>query len=180
MPRGPADEEALNADIIALASRYGRYGYRRIAILLRDAGWAVNVKRIERIWRREGLKVPAKQPKKSRLWLNDGSCIRLRPERPNHIWSYDFVETRTHDGRKFRMLNFIDEFSRECLAIRIEAPPVSWTPDDFERKVSSCREPDSRTLRLSGSKSWPCIGPDAASTTSRRSSSLAPRPSTPG
>ena len=120
MPRGRADEEALTAEIIAPASRYGRYGYRRITALLREAGWAVNVKRIERIWRREGLKVPRKQPKKSRLWLNDGSCIRLRPERPNHVWSYDFVEARTHDGRKFRMLNLIEEFSRECLAIRID------------------------------------------------------------
>ena len=120
MPRGRTDEDALTADIIALASQYGRYGYRRIAILLRDAGWAVNMKRVERIWRREGLKVPSRQPKKSRLWLNDGSCIRLRPERPNHVWSYDFVESRTHDGRKLRMLNVIDEFTRECLAIRID------------------------------------------------------------
>lgn len=119
MPRGRADEEALTADIIALASRYGRYGYRRITALLWEAGWAVNVKRVERIWRREGLKVPAKQPKKRRLWLNDGSCVRLRPERPNHVWSYDFVEARAHDGRKFRMLNFIDEFTRECLVIRV-------------------------------------------------------------
>ncbi len=70
--------------------------------------------------RLEGLKVPGKQPKKGRLWLNDGSCLRLRPERPNHVWSYDFVEDRTHDGRKFRMLNVIDEFTRECLAIRID------------------------------------------------------------
>ena len=114
MPRGRADEDALTADIIALASQYGRYGYRRITALLREAGWAVNAKRVERIWRREGLKVPQKQPQKSRLWLNDGSCIRLRPERPNHVWSYDFVESRTHDGRKFRMLNLIDEFTREC------------------------------------------------------------------
>ncbi|WP_204114533.1 IS3 family transposase [Shimia biformata] len=120
VPQGRADEEVLTADIIALASQYGRYGYRRITALLREAGWAVNVKRVERIWRREGLKVPQKQPKKSRLWLNDGSCIRLRPERPNHVWSYDFVESRTHDGRKFRMLNLIDEFTRECLAIRID------------------------------------------------------------
>ena len=73
MPRGRPDEEALTADIIALASQYGRYGYRRITALLRDAGWVVNVKRVERIWRREGLKVPQKQPKRSRLWLNDGS-----------------------------------------------------------------------------------------------------------
>ena len=119
-PLGRADEEALIADIIALASEYGRYGYRRITALLREAGWAVNVKRVERIWRREGLKVPQKQPKKGRLWLNDGSCIRLRPEYPNHVWSYDFVESRTHDGRKFRMLNLIDEFTKECLAIRVD------------------------------------------------------------
>lgn len=119
-PQGRPDEEALTADIVRLASRYGRYGYRRITAMLRSEGWTVNAKRVERIWRREGLKVPQKQPKRSRLWLNDGSCIRLRPERPNHIWSYDFVEGRTHNGRKFRMLNIIDEFTRECLAIRID------------------------------------------------------------
>ncbi|MCP1167678.1 IS3 family transposase [Limimaricola litoreus] len=119
-PRGRADEDALTANIIALAGQFGRYGYRRITALLREAGWAVNVKRVERIWRREGLKVPQKQPKKGRLWLGDGSCIRLRPERPNRVWSYDFVESRTHDGRKFRMLNVVDEFTRECLAIRID------------------------------------------------------------
>mgnify|MGYP003336545894 FL=1 len=118
-PRGRADEEALTADIICLASRYGRYGYRRITAMLRHKGWRVNAKRVARIWRREGLKVPSKQPKRGRLWLNEGSCVRLRPEYPNHVWSYDFVEDRTHDGRKYRMLNIIDEFSRECLAIRI-------------------------------------------------------------
>lgn len=88
--------------------------------MLRSEGWAVNARRIERIWRWEGLKVPQKQPKRGRLWLNDGSCIRLRLEHPNHVWSYDFVEGRTHNGRKFRMLNIIDEFTRECLAIRID------------------------------------------------------------
>jgi transposase InsO family protein len=118
-PMTPDDEAALTADIVALAIQYGRYGYRRITAMLRQAGWMVNLKRVERIWRREGLKVPAKQPKKGRLWLNDGSCIRLRPEHPNHAWSYDFVEARTHDGRKVRMLNVIDEFTRECLAIRV-------------------------------------------------------------
>jgi putative transposase len=120
VPRGRDDEERLTADIIALARQYGRYGYRKIAELLRStAGWVVNDKRVERIWRREGLKVPAKQPKKGRLWLADGSCIRLRAERPNHVWSYDFVEDRTHEGRKYRMLNVIDEFTHECLAIRV-------------------------------------------------------------
>lgn len=115
-----ADDEApLTAAIIRLASQYGRYGYRRITALLRAQGWHVNHKRVERIWRREGLKVPAKQPKRGRLWLNDGSCIRLRPCWQNHVWAYDFVQARTHDGRAFRMLTVIDEFSRECLAIEV-------------------------------------------------------------
>ncbi len=119
IPTTPDDEAALKADIIALARQYGRYGYRRITALLRGAGWAVNKKRVERIWRCEGLKVPQRQPKRSRLWLNDGSCVRLRPERPNHVWSYDFVSDRTHDGRAFRMLCVIDEFTRESLTIRV-------------------------------------------------------------
>ncbi|MCJ2097539.1 IS3 family transposase, partial [Methylobacterium sp. E-046] len=119
VPRGRDDEEALTADLVALAETYGRYGYRKISALLKAAGWFVNDKRVERIWRREGLKVPAKQPKRGRIWDNDGSCIRLRPEHRNHVWSYDFVEARTHDGRKFRMLNVVDEFTHECLAIRV-------------------------------------------------------------
>jgi putative transposase len=102
---------------VRLASQYGRYGYRRIREMLVAEGWRVNVKRVYRIWRREGLKVPMKQPKRGRLWLNDGSCVRLRPERPNHVWSYDFVQDRTHDGRAFRMLVVLDEFTRRCLAI---------------------------------------------------------------
>ena len=119
VPRGREDEERLTADIIELARQYGRYGYRKVAGLLRQAGWIINDKRVERIWRREGLKVPHKQPKRGRLWLTNGSCIRLRPEQRNHVWSYDFVEDRTHDGRRYRMLNVLDEFSHECLAIRV-------------------------------------------------------------
>jgi putative transposase len=119
LPRTADDEAALTADIIELARRYGRYGYRRITALLRATGWQVNRKRVERIWRREGLKVPAKQPKRDRLWLADGSCLRLRPEHPNQVWAYDFVEDRTRDGRKFRMLGVIDEFTREALAIKV-------------------------------------------------------------
>jgi len=119
-PPGPSDEASLTADIIELARTYGRYGYRRVTALLTQAGWHVNHKRVERIWRREGLKVPQKQAKKGRLWLNDGSCIRLRPERPNHVWSYDFVHDRTDDGRVYRTLNIIDEFTREALAIRVD------------------------------------------------------------
>ena len=87
--------------------------------MLRDVGWAVNKKRVARIWFQEGLKVPYHQPKRSRLWLKYGSCIRLKPERPNHVWAYDFVENRMHDGRKIRMLNIVDEFTREALAIRV-------------------------------------------------------------
>ena len=116
-PQVRDDEAALTAAIERLATQYGRYGYRRIRRMLVDEGWRVNVKRVWRIWRREGLKVPSKQPKKRRLWLNDGSCVRLRPERPNHVWSYDFVQDRTEDGRTFRMLCVIDEFTRRCLAI---------------------------------------------------------------
>jgi putative transposase len=113
------DEVGLTAAIINYATRYGRYGYRRILALLWDDGWVVNHKRMERIWKQEGLKVPRKQPKRGRLWLNDGSCIRLRPCWPNHVWSYDFVTARTHDGKAFRMLTIIDEYTRECLAIEV-------------------------------------------------------------
>ncbi len=110
------------ARIIALASEYGRYGYRRIPALLRREGWRVNHKRVERLWRREGLKVPQRQPKRGRLWLNDGSCVRLRPQRRNHVWSYDFVQARTREGRPLRMLTIIDEHTRECLAIDVGRP----------------------------------------------------------
>jgi len=106
--------------VTQLAKRYGRYGYRRITALLRGAGWRVNHKRVERIWRQEGLKVPKRQPRRSRLWLNDGSCTRRRAERPNHVWSYDFVADRTHDGRPLKMLTIVDEFTRESLAIVVE------------------------------------------------------------
>ena len=119
-PCGLPDEARLTEDITALAEEFGRYGYRMITGLLNNSGWHVNHKRVERIWRQEGLKVPQKQPKKGRLWLNDGSCVRLRPERPNHVWSYDFVQDRTHDGRTFRTLNIIDEFTKEALLIRVK------------------------------------------------------------
>lgn len=118
--RGADDEAALAADIIQLARQYGRCGYRRITALLRHAGWHMNRKRVERIWRREGLKVPQKQPKRGRRWLADGSCIRLRPEHPGHVWACDLVEGRTHNGRKFRILAIIDEASRECLALLVQ------------------------------------------------------------
>jgi len=113
------DEEPLTRAIVSLACQYGRYGYRQITGMLQNDGWRVNHKRVERIWRQEGLKVPAKQPKRRRLWLNDGSMIRLRPEYKNHVWAYDFVVDRTRDGRPLRMLTVIDEYTRECLAISV-------------------------------------------------------------
>ena len=113
------DEDALTRAIVALASEYGRYGYRRITALVRGAGWRVGKDRVMRIWRREGLKVPHRQRPRGRLWFNDGSCIRLRPEHRNHVWSYDFVSGSTSDGRTLRMLTMIDEYTRESLAIRV-------------------------------------------------------------
>ena len=112
-------EDALTGRLIELASSYGRYGYRRISVLLRREGWRVNHKRVERIWRTSGLKVPAKQQKRGRLWLNDVCCVRHRAEHERHVWSYDFVHDRTSDGRGLRFLNIIDEYTRECLSISV-------------------------------------------------------------
>ena len=120
VPTQTDDEDRLQTRIIALAHEYGRYGYRRITALLHQEGWRVNHKRVERIWRQEGLKVPQKQPKRGRLWLADGSCIRRRAEYPNHVWSYDFVMDRTQDGRPLKLLTVVDEYTRECLAIAIQ------------------------------------------------------------
>lgn len=110
----------MRDDILRLALKYGRYGYRRITALLNAEGWHVNHKRVERIWREEGLKVPSKQKKRKRLYLNDGSCIRLRPHWKNHVWSYDFVADKLSNGKSIRMLTVIDEYTRECLAIHVK------------------------------------------------------------
>ena len=116
----PDDEARLVAEMVELATHYGRYGYRRITAMLRWEGWKVNHKRVERLWRQEGLKVPSRQPKRRRLWLHDGSCVRLRAAHKDHVWSYDFVHERTHDGRAFRLLTLLDEYTRECLAIEVQ------------------------------------------------------------
>ena len=119
----------MTAAVIGLARSFGRYGCKRVTGLLQMAGWNVNVKRVQRIWRREGLKVPARQPKRGHL------CIRLRPERRNHVWAWDFVSETTHDGRKLRLLTVVDEYTRECLAIRVErrmtANDVLWVLADL-------------------------------------------------
>jgi len=124
--------------MVELATQFGRYGYRRITALLRREGWNVNHKRIERLWRREGLKVPQKQPKRRRLWFNDGSCIRLRPQHRDHVWSYDFVHHQTNDGRSIRLLTLMDEHSRECLSI------------DVDRKLDGDRVLDRLTKLFTG------------------------------
>lgn len=113
------DEEKLRKRITKIASEFGRYGYRRVTSILHQEGWDVNVKRVYRIWREEGLKVPKKQPKRARLWLASGSTVRLKPEKANHVWSYDFVMDQTHDGRTLKMLTLVDEYTRECLAIHV-------------------------------------------------------------
>ena len=118
-PKVRDDEPKLLRRIIELACQYGRYGYRRITALLRREGWKVNRKRVHRMWRQAGLKVPSKQPKRGRIWLNDGSCVRHRATRKDHVWTYDFVHTRTHDGRTVRLLTVVDEYTRECLAIDV-------------------------------------------------------------
>jgi putative transposase len=127
------DEDEIRAAVIETACNYGRLGYRRVTAMLRNRGILINHKRVERIWREEGLKLPQKQTKKSRLWLNDGSCVRLRAEHKNHVWSYDFVEDKTMDGRRFRILNIIDEFTRECLAA---IPRRSWRNNDVIEVLS--------------------------------------------
>jgi len=134
-PQVPDEEASLTQRVIALASQYGRYGYRRVTALLRSEGWRVNPKRVARLWRREGLKVPQKQPKRGRLWLTDGSCLRLRPTHRHHVWAYDFVSDRTHDGRPVKILAVVDEYSRECLALvvarRLRATNVLETLADL-------------------------------------------------
>ena len=112
-------KEALRAAILTLAACYGCYGYRRITALPQRDGWQINQKRVERLWGLEGLKVPQKQPKRGRLWLNEGSCARLRPTHRNHVWSYDFLVNRTHGGRAVKILTVIDEYSQESLAILV-------------------------------------------------------------
>ena len=131
-----SDEDALTTAIVELATEYGRYGYKRVTGLLREAGWGVNKKRVERIWRREGLKVPVRQPKRGRLWMNNGTCMRALPAMgPNHVWAYDFVFDACANGQQLKCLTVIDEFTRECLAIvvgrRINSHDVLYTLADL-------------------------------------------------
>jgi len=127
------DEDDVRTEIIDKACNYGRVGYRMVTNMMRNSGTKINHKRVERIWREEGLKLPKKQTKKRRLWLNDGSCIRLRPEYKNHVWSYNFVEDKTYNKKKVRFLNILDEHSRECIA---SIPRRSWRNNDVIEALS--------------------------------------------
>lgn len=117
VPSPRADEGPLRQAVIRLAAQYGRYGYRRVTGLLAQEGWEASRSRVERLWKQEGLRVPARQPKRGRLWLADGSCVRLRPAYRHHVWSWDFVMDRTEDGRPLKLMVVLDEWSRECLAL---------------------------------------------------------------
>jgi len=110
----------LVKQIKQLAHKHRRYGYRRITALLRADGWPVNRKRVYRIWRQEGLKVPKKQRKRRRLGCCDNNCVRKRAEYINHVWSYDFVMDQTEGGRPLKMLPILDEYTRESLTIEVE------------------------------------------------------------
>ena len=118
-----ADEDDLHSLIVYMAANFGRAGYRKISGMLRNQGILINHKRVERIWREEGLKLPEKQIKRRRLFLSDGNCVRLRAGYRNHVWSYDFVDDKSMDGRKIRWLNIIDESEHDCIA---SVPRRSW------------------------------------------------------
>ena len=119
MRQPSTDAPALIARIVALATRFGRYGYRRITAVLRQEGWRVHHTRVERLWRPAGRRVPAKHPQRGRLWLADGALMRRRAERPPHVWSYDVVFDRTADGRPLRLLAIVDADTRECLSLDV-------------------------------------------------------------
>lgn len=127
------DEDDMHSLIIYMATNFGRVGYRMVTDMLRNQGILINHKRVERIWSEEGLKLPEKQQKRRRIFLNDGSCIRLKADHRNHVWSYDFVEDKTMDGRKLRWLNIIDEYTHECLA---SIPRRSWRGSDVINVLS--------------------------------------------
>ena len=147
------DEEPLTGRIVELAAVYGRYGTPRITAMLREEGWMVNHKRVERIWGEEGLKVPQKQPKRGRLWLNDGSCVRLRPARKDHVWAYDFVCSRTHDG--VSTTTGFDRIHRWGIARRPPRRLLLVRPPPRYGRTSRNRLGDRRAVTVQWSSYWP-------------------------
>ena len=105
--------------MIKLAKQYGRYGYRKITELLRIEGFRVNHKKVERLWRQEGLQLPQRHKRRKRLYHKDSSIIRLRPQFANHIWSIDFVHDKLSNGRRYKMLTVLDEFTRQALCVAV-------------------------------------------------------------
>jgi putative transposase len=118
-PRLPGKDAVLVARMHELAKAHRRYGYRRVAALLRAEGWRVNNKRVRRLWRREGLKIPRKVKKRRRLGHTGNGCTRRRAVRPNEVWSYDFIFDQTADGRRLKILPVVDEFTRECVVMLV-------------------------------------------------------------
>jgi len=102
-----------------IAAKHPRYGYRRVTTLIRRSGWLVNRKRVHRLWKQEGLRVPIRQRKKRRLGHGENGILRRKAERPNHVWSDDFVFDETENGRALKILPVVDEFSRRCLTIEV-------------------------------------------------------------
>jgi putative transposase len=117
----PEDDDSLRLAVIRLAKQYGRYGYRKITVLLRAEGWEVNHKKVERLWREEGLQQPQRHKKHKRLYHKNSSIIRLRPKYQNHIWSIDFVYDKLSDGRRYQMLTVLDEYTREALCVAVRS-----------------------------------------------------------
>ena len=114
------NDEELRLALIRLARQYGRYGYRKITALLRIEGWRVNHKKVERLWREEGLQVPRRHKQRKRLYDHVHSVIHMRPLYPHHIWSVDFVQDRLLHGRPYKMLTVIDEYTRQCLTVKAQ------------------------------------------------------------
>ena len=151
IPKRREDEEALRQDVVKVARRFGRYGYRMVTGMLRTEGWAVNHKRVERIWRQEGLKVPERQPKRGRLWLNDGSCIRLRPLYRGHVWSYDFVASRTHDGRSsIRCRSSVTEVVNRVSDVLAGRTEGAGAPPAHDESVTQARTQHTRRWARQG------------------------------
>ena len=115
----PQDDDRLRLALVRLAKQYGRYGYRKVGELLAVEGWKVNHKKVERLWREEGLQLPQRQKKRKRLYHHDASVIRLRPRYPNHVWAIDFVHDKLSNGRPYKMLTVIDEYTREALCVAV-------------------------------------------------------------
>lgn len=133
------DEAALVKAMLELAREHPRYGYRMITAKLRQAGWTVNRKRVYRLWRREGLKVPPKKRKKQRLGTSENGCVRRRAEHQNHVWCWDFVFDRTASGSPLKWLSIVDEYTRECLTLKVARSITSEDVIDTLAELFSMR-----------------------------------------